>query len=185
MANVLTFKRRRRWRYGARRSHVPGFPAFLIVGAILGLAYVDFGPVADAARSTVMHLSGAPTAELGPRVSSVSFSLCGRYPHTNCVMDGDTFYLGSQSIRIADIDAPETHPSRCATEAALGARATYRLQELLNAGPFALHSLADRDTDQYGRKLRTVIRDGRSVGGILVSEGLARRWTGYRRPWCA
>jgi endonuclease YncB( thermonuclease family) len=99
-------------------------------------------------------------------------------------MDGGTFYLGSQSIRIADIDTPETHPSRCAYEAALGARATDRLLQLLNSGPFALHRLADRDTDQYGRELRTVIRDGRSLGNILVSEGLAWRWTGDRRPWC-
>jgi endonuclease YncB( thermonuclease family) len=185
MANVLTFKRRRRWRYGARRSRVPSVPVALIAGAMVGLAYLDFGPVADAARSTVLHFSGAASDPGSSRVSAVSFRLCGQYPHTNCVMDGDTFYLGGHPIRIADIDTPETHPARCAAEAALGARATHRLLELLNAGPFALHRLADRDTDQYGRKLRTVVRDGRSVGSILVSEGLARRWTGYRRPWCA
>lgn len=27
------------------------------------------------------------------------------------------------------------------------------------------------------------MRDGRSIGDILVSEGLARTWTG-RQPWC-
>jgi micrococcal nuclease len=188
MANVFAFKRHRRWHYRARRSHVPSFPVVLIVGAILGLGYLDFGPAGNAARSTVLHLSGAPTAPTAPlasRVSSVSFNLCGRFPPTNCVMDGDTFYLGSQSIRVADIDAPKTHPPHCAYEAALGARAAYRLQELLNAGPFALHNLGDLDVDQYGRKLRTVVRDGHSLGSILVSEGLARRWTGHRRPWCA
>lgn len=31
-----------------------------------------------------------------------------------------------------------------------------------------------RDEDKYGRKLRIVMRDGESLGGALVDEGLAR-----------
>ena len=79
------------------------------------------------------------------------------------MIDGDTFYLGRQSIRIADIDTPETRGARCAYEATLGDRATHRLHALLNAGPFQLQAGA-RDADRYGRKLRTVMRDGRSLG---------------------
>ena len=112
-----------------------------------------------------------------------NFLLCARPPHANCVIDGDTFYFREQSIRIADIDAPETHPPRCEREAQLGAAATSRLSDLLNAGPFKMQAGA-RDEDRYGRKLRTLVRDGKSVGGILVTEGLARRWTGSRQPWC-
>lgn len=112
------------------------------------------------------------------------FSICDQRPHRDCVIDGDTFYMGSQPIRIADIDTPETHPPRCAHEAELGARATDRLLELLNAGPFTMEAAGGRDEDQYGRKLRIVVRDGRSIGNVLVSEGLAREWTGRRLPWC-
>ena len=36
----------------------------------------------------------------------------------------------------------------------------------------------------YGRKLRVVMRDGKSVGQTLVTEGLAEEWTGRRRNWC-
>jgi endonuclease YncB( thermonuclease family) len=111
------------------------------------------------------------------------FSMCGRPPHSNCVIDGDTFYIDGQSIRIADIDTPETHPPRCSYEATLGRRATRRLLGLLNSGPLVLKT-GLRDEDRYGRKLRTVYRDGRSIGNVLVSEGLARRWTGHREPWC-
>jgi hypothetical protein len=50
--------------------------------------------------------------------------------------------------------------------------------ELLNAGPFAVVRVGSRDEDQYGRKLRVVLRDRHSLGMILVSEGLARRWSG-------
>ncbi|HEY0165289.1 MAG TPA: thermonuclease family protein [Sphingomicrobium sp.] len=42
----------------------------------------------------------------------------------------------------------------------------------------------DRDEDRYGRKLRIVLVDGRSVGEMLVGEGLARSYGNGRRPWC-
>jgi endonuclease YncB( thermonuclease family) len=74
-------------------------------------------------------------------------------------------------------------PRRCAEEARLGAAATARLRALLNAGPVTLESI-DRDTDRYGRKLRVVTRGGESLGGVLVDEGLARRYGGGRRSWC-
>ena len=113
----------------------------------------------------------------------VTFGLCPTGGGRNCVVDGDTFRLGGERIRVADIDAPETHPPRCAREARLGAAATHRLRALLNQGPVVLVR-ADRDTDRYGRKLRIVTRDGASLGEKLVEEGLARRWGGARRPWC-
>jgi endonuclease YncB( thermonuclease family) len=109
------------------------------------------------------------------------FSMCHSGGGTNCVVDGDTFWFQGQKIRIADIDTPETHPARCAEEARLGAAATDRLQGLLNAGAF---SLEGGDTDRYGRALRTVTRDGESLGGVLVDEGLARWYAGGRQPWC-
>ena len=100
------------------------------------------------------------------------------------VIDGDTFDIGATRIRIADIDTPEIH-GRCADESARAARATARLRALLGAGPFELQPAGDgRDEDVYGRKVRIVTRYGRSLGGQLVAEGLARSWTGRRLPWC-
>lgn len=125
------------------------------------------------------------TETTGGEAVSAAFSMCGRGSWNNCVIDGDTFHFQGQSVRVADIDAPETHPSRCAYEADLGARATSRLYELLNAGPFTMESLPDRDRDIYGRKLRIITRNGQSLGRLLVSEGLAREWTGHRMPWCS
>jgi micrococcal nuclease len=124
-----------------------------------------------------------PLAPTPPSVIDTQFGLCFTGGRQNCVVDGDTFWMAGEKIRIADIDTPETHPSRCALEADLGGKATLRLQALLNAGPVTLAS-ADRDTDRYGRKLRIVERGGQSLGDTLVAEGLARPWTGRRRPWC-
>lgn len=112
-----------------------------------------------------------------------SFSRCHSGGGVNCVVDGDTFWFAGEKIRIADIDTPETHGPKCAAEAALGEQATDRLHSLLGAGPFSLES-AGRDTDRYGRKLRIVTRGGASLGDQLITEGLARRWDGARRPWC-
>jgi micrococcal nuclease len=99
------------------------------------------------------------------------------------VVDGDTIWLEGHKIRVADIDAPETHDPRCDSEKALGDRATLRLQQLLDGGQVSLQAI-DRDMDVYGRKLRIVLVNGESVGDALVNEGLARWYAGGRRPWC-
>jgi endonuclease YncB( thermonuclease family) len=118
------------------------------------------------------------------QVSIKPFSRCMGAVRTHCVVDGDTLWHGGTKIRIADIDTPEISEPKCASEKALGERATLRLMELVNAGPFEVQAWQGRDEDQYGRKLRVLVRDGRSLGDILVSEGLARTWTGRREPWC-
>ncbi|MFW2831702.1 thermonuclease family protein [Sphingomonas sp. ID0503] len=123
--------------------------------------------------------STAPTDPVPQR----RFSICHTGGGTNCVVDGDTIWVDGEKIRVADIDAPETHPPRCDYEAKLGKRATERLAQLVNEGPFNLEVL-DRDTDRYGRKLRVLVRSGHSLGDQLVAEGLARTWEGRRRPWC-
>jgi endonuclease YncB( thermonuclease family) len=117
-------------------------------------------------------------------LSAAAFALCPQGPRTTCVVDGDTFWLQGEKVRIADINAPETHGARCAFEQALGDAATRRLIALLNAGPFNLAPHA-RNRDRYGRLLRVVVRHGHSLGAQLVNEGLAEPWRGRRSGWCA
>lgn len=112
-----------------------------------------------------------------------SFGYCSRGGGTNCVVDGDTLHYAGSKIRIANIDAPETHPSRCPEEERLGTAATIRLRDLLNSGELSL-SRIDRNEDKYGRKLRHVAVGGADVGETLVGEGLARPYAGGRQPWC-
>ena len=127
---------------------------------------------------------GQPEATpAGPAVRT-SFGLCHTGGGTNCVVDGDTIWVAGENVRIADIDAPETHDVRCPEEKALGDRATTRLHQLVNGGAVSLRSVGDRDADGYGRKLRLVLVNGTSVGDTLVGEGLARSYEGGKRPWC-
>ena len=112
------------------------------------------------------------------------FASCSGSSRVTCVVDGDTIWYRGNKIRLADINAPEVSQPGCAQEAALGARATRRLTELLNAGPFSL--LRDgRDVDRYGRLLRVITRRGTSLGSKLENEGLAEHWQGRRGSWCA
>ena len=129
-----------------------------------------------AVNSPVIALAAAKAA-------SPQLELCGMVRRT-CVVDGDTFWLDGRKIRVADIDTPEIGDPKCDSEYALGMKATHRLRDLLNAGPFELQSIPGRDQDRYGRDLRVVVRKGRSLGDQLVREGLARTWSGRREPWC-
>jgi len=143
-----------------------------------------------AAAAAALGLAGGAASLLLPAEATAkdqivrTFALCHTGGGTNCVVDGDTIWLDGEKIRIADIDVPETHPPRCDREAELGNRATRRMQELVNAGPFSVSMIGRRDTDRHGRSLRVLKRHGQSLGDILVREGLARTWTGRREPWC-
>ena len=117
---------------------------------------------------------------------AAAFALCDAGPRLTCVVDGDTFWLAGEKIRIADINAPETHGAACDFEQRLGEAATRRLTQLLNAGPFTLEvAEPNRPTDRYGRALVRVVRQGRSIGAQMVAEGLVEPWRGRRSNWCA
>lgn len=150
------------------------------VGSILAGA-IAVGLLAGGASVVIPSAGSEPRTAMEP---ARSFTFCHTGGGTNCVVDGDTLWMDGVKIRVSDIDAPETHSPRCAEEARLGAKATQRLLALVNEGAFAVSASDNRDEDRYGRKLRVLTRDGQSLGGILVSEGLARQWTGSRRPWC-
>jgi micrococcal nuclease len=152
------------------------------------------GP-AEGDRPTLLR-GGAPaepSAGAGARITRVAaapgrvaarrFPLCGSGARIDCVVDGDTLWLDGQKIRVADIDTPEVSSPQCAAERRLGERATRRMQALLNAGSFELHADGP-DEDRFGRKLRVLVRNGRSLGDTLVAEGLAQPWTGRRESWC-
>lgn len=156
-----------------RRGRLP-VHALLGGAALIGTAYGAGWP--DRMGKTRQ----AQAAASGERISFRYCFVGGGY---DCVVDGDTIWLKAVKIRIADIDAPETHDPRCASEEELGERATRRLHDLLESGPITLKPI-DRDEDVYGRKLRIVLVNGKSVGDTLVSEGLARYYGHGRRPWC-
>lgn len=159
----LKRQKRRRWQT----------PLTVLGGAALVGAAAGLGSVAWPSGS----------ASVAAPLDSPQFAVCGTSRET-CVVDGDTFWLDGVKIRIADIDTPEISEPQCDWEHQQGIKARDALVVLLNQGQFELSPIGERDEDRYGRKLRVVTRDGVSLGNRLVSEGLARTWTGRREPWC-
>jgi endonuclease YncB( thermonuclease family) len=169
--------RRRRWR-----------PSPIMVVAPLAILTVLWSGGAGLALPPARLPFDLPGLDLGrpaatPDRESAHFLPCSHGARAACVVDGDTFWYRGEKIRVADINTPETSEPGCAAEARLGERATRRLTELLNEGPFTL-AAAGRETDRYGRTLRVVLRGGESLGTALVEEGLAEVWQGRRRDWC-
>lgn len=177
MTNVVQFSKQKRPASFGKVLGVAVFAAF-----ISGGAFAWFAPDLRAIETTAG--AAVDAVQFGQVGEMPGFELCSGPVRVSCVVDGDTFWQDGVKIRIADIDTPEISQPQCASEAELGARATRRLLELLNAGPYELASWENRDADKYGRKLRVVMRGGQSIGDQLVSEGLARTWTGRREPWC-
>lgn len=170
----------------ARWSYLPWQPLAVLMLIATTFITIQFVSVSTHQLSQEMQTPFDDSAvnDIHVETANVSMPLCKGWPRVNCVIDGDTIWYRREKIRIADINAPETHDPRCTYEAGLGKRATDRMISLLNAGPFQIVSTGDRDEDVYGRKLRIVERNGYSLGQTLVKEGLAERWQGYRRNWC-
>lgn len=197
LVTLLDVERRRR----AWRRYLPLWGGAVAVGLVIGIGptfwNTHFTPAAvpppTIAPQTLLQeqpraddREWADRADGGRRLSpapSAAFGFCHIGGGNNCVVDGDTLWIRGHKVRVADIDAPETHDYRCLEEKALGNRATQRLIQLVNSGPVTMRPI-DRDEDRYGRKLRIVMVNGTSVGDTLVREGLARYYEGGRKPWC-
>lgn len=106
------------------------------------------------------------------------------------VIDGDTFDLRGERVRILHIDAPEAgRRARCQAEREAGRRATRALLSLLGSGLVAIRPNGEKDV--YGRTLADVSVAGVDVGRQLLASGDAllwkpgrRAWLGRRRHWC-
>lgn len=172
------------YRRGGRRKQPLGWPygvMLALIIAIIGMWGLEWTERSSGFEGTGTAPFSAPQSLLSG--GSTSFSICGSGRRINCVVDGDTFWMEGEKIRILDIDTPELHPARCPEEERLGRAAKARLHALLNGGAVTLERTG-RDRDRYGRLLRRVQVDGRSVGAVLIGEGLARAYAGGRRGWC-
>ena len=117
------------------------------------------------------------------------------------VVDGDTIALSGlrQHVRLVGCNAPETRNAGCEAEAQLGQHAKQRLQGLVDTGSLELTFIAcscppGTEATQrcnHGRRCGVLRAEGRDVGSVLMSEGLAVPFQCGKascpptpRPWC-
>lgn len=106
-------------------------------------------------------------------------------------VDGDTIKcdgvnmrdMGDGAPNVSGYDAPETRNAKCQEELELGRAATAAMSQMLRQGAKVYDS---GKRDRYRRPLVWVrLSDGRSIGSVLITEGLAREWRpGTRANWC-
>lgn len=117
------------------------------------------------------------------------------------VTDGDTVHVvgDATGTRLVGFNTPEVFSPQCQLERQLGERASSRLRELVAHGNARLTKVAcacapgtegTRECN-YGRSCGMLQVDGKDVGSILISEGLAVSFVCGKtscpptpRPWC-
>ena len=113
------------------------------------------------------------------------------------VVDGDTIDAYGKRVRLVGYDTPEPQ-ALCEAERALAAKATARLQQLVDGGGLDLSIVrcsckpGTEGTDACNRKRScgTLTANGRDVGVTLIGEGLAHHYQcswdrcPRRQPWC-
>jgi endonuclease YncB( thermonuclease family) len=86
------------------------------------------------------------------------------------IIDGDTIRMDGITIRIMELDTPETFKSRCENELVLGLAAKEHLRSLLDSGTVTYEATG---SDRYGRTLAKVHVGGVNVGQQMIRDGVA------------
>jgi micrococcal nuclease len=94
--------------------------------------------------------------------------------------------MGDGAPFVSGYDTPEIRDAKCDGERRLGEVAKRRMQELLSTPGVQIIDSGQRDRTRSRRPLVWIkLPDGRSVGSVLIAEGLARVWTPqYQADWC-
>ncbi len=104
------------------------------------------------------------------------------------VIDGDTVSMwcagqGISRVRLTGFDTPEKFSPRCLAEVIAAERATWALRRIVYSATALRYVSAG--ADKYGRSLRAIDVDGKSLASLMIVAGHARPNSGERRlGWC-
>ncbi len=120
------------------------------------------------------------TADLGPPMAAgagdpilVRFGICPDGLHRDCVVDGDTFWLGDQKIRIADIDTRSSARRGARRKGSRARRRRYVCSTFSMAGHFRLWRVIGTRTDTAGNCAGLSATDG-----PLARSSFLKAWHG-------
>ncbi|BAV65393.1 hypothetical protein [Sphingobium cloacae] len=118
----------------------------------------------------------------GGLVINATFDACSSEARAAaCVVSPREFSYGSTTYHLSDIRTPDAQFPACDAEAQLAGKATRTFIGILNGGAF--ESLPDpTDSDPAARIL---MRDGVSIGQIMIAKGVAQPWAPQPYNWCA
>jgi len=128
--------------------------------AVLSITWATFA-TSDAAGWPRRHCPLVPRAGGSPRAFFRTFVVP---PLVIRVHDGDTFYVGGETIRLRGIDTPELGEPGADT-------ATWRLRQLLGVSTV---TITPRAQDIYCRTIADAYVAGQRVADVLRREGHAK-----------
>ena len=135
----------------------------------------------NAANTIKIAFTAVALAMLPLPSLAAGFPICKGGHRVTCVVDGDTFWLKGEKIRVDGYDSPEMGKPKCSGPAAGAVEARNALAQLLNSGVVEL----DRSgTDRYGRTLARVLVDGQDITKAMVGAGYGRRYQRGQQDWC-
>ncbi|MGN6487333.1 MAG: thermonuclease family protein [Devosia sp.] len=113
--------------------------------------------------------------------AAADFRTCKGGHRVTCVVDGDTFWLKGEKIRLEGYDSPEMGPPKCSRPAVGAIEARDALTQLLNSGTVELKR---RGVDRYGRTLARVMINGQDITDTMIGAGHGRRYQRGQQSWC-
>ena len=108
-------------------------------------------------------------------------------------VDGDTIKCDGVNMRdmgdgapfVSGYDTPEIQHHKCPAELVLAHAAKKKMSELLKTPGIEVYDSGQVDARWHRPLVWVILGDGRSVGSVLIKDGLAKVWTPeYRGEWC-
>lgn len=108
-----------------------------------------------------------------------AFSACDDAAGHACVLSPGQFSYRGRSYRLSDVAAPSLIDPACPLEEEIAQKGRMTLLALMNGGAFEMM------VDPADDSARILMRDGVSLGALLILKGYAKPATTVRFDWCA
>jgi hypothetical protein len=130
---------------------------------------------------TVLPSPASASAQEAPTMIADQFALCDDPKGQACVLTADSYAWRGHLYHLTGISVPSLTGARCPQEAVLARQSRATLAAMMNGGNFdARPDPADRDPDA-----RLLMRDGVSLGTLMILKGQAREASAQPIDWCA
>lgn len=162
------------WLHDTQESRTRIVPVGIIIVALLiaGVAILLFKDILPAPGGTGVA---------GPMTISERFSICDDMTGEACILSAGSYAYKGQRYRVADISVPGQTDAKCPAEAELAQQGRTALAAMMNGGAFD----ARPDPVDPDPSARLLVRDGVSLGQLMILKGHAQPWSPKPINWCA
>jgi hypothetical protein len=163
------------WLHDTQESRTRIVPVGIILVALLmaGVAILLF--------KDILPAPGGTSSAAGPMTISERFATCDDLTGGACVLSADSYAYKGRRYRVADISVPSQTDAQCPAEAELAQQGRAALAAMMNGGAFD----ARPDPVDPDPSAKLLVRDGVSLGQLMILKGHAQPWSPKPINWCA